>query len=171
MKRPAAAAASASTSARKRPAASSTHARKRPAASPEVPPEVPEVKIPEKEVKTPESKKKIQEEGEEEEKAEHDPVVEDVPSKSSVTSKPEDPDVLKKPSTKLVLPEDTKTDQDETNPANKTRGEIVQTIQKKNGWSLIQIRTPKGRLYWKFAHKDGEYFFSSKQAKQHGYED
>eukprot|EP00438_Fugacium_kawagutii_P011180 Skav236377 [mRNA] locus=scaffold2027:86877:87092:- [translate_table: standard] len=69
-----------------------------------------------------------------------------------------------------VLPADDKTSLDEKNP-KKTRGEIIQTIQKKNGWSLIQIKTAKGRAYWKYLNKDGEYYFSSKQAKEHGYED
>ena len=51
------------------------------------------------------------------------------------------------------------------------RGEIVQSIDKPNGWKLLQYRTPKGRLYWKWVAADGEYFFSKTKAVSYGYKE
>lgn len=80
--------------------------------------------------------------------------------------------VLKKPSasskiSKPVLPHDS-----ERAPLKATRGspKICQTIDKKNGWKLLQYETPKGRRYWKWLSPTGAYFFSEVKAKDHGYE-
>lgn len=96
-------------------------------------------------------------EGGEEETKEDDPIVEEESGKPG--SKPGV--TKKKPA--AVLPTS-------ASPAPK-RGQVVQTIQKPNGWQLVQIQTPSGRQYWKWISKDGLYYFSKVQAGAHGFKD
>ena len=51
------------------------------------------------------------------------------------------------------------------------RGKVVQTIDKPNGWKLVQIQTAKGRKYWKWIAQDGQYYFSRVKAEANGFQD
>ena len=54
---------------------------------------------------------------------------------------------------------------------NSERGKVVQTIDKPNGWKLVQIQTAKGRKYWKWIAQDGQYYFSRVKAEANGFQD
>lgn len=152
----------ATTSLMKRPAAPA--AMKRPAASPVVSkPEKPAVDLPSAPA-VPEKKDQTLGEDPEEEPTEHDPVIEEPQGLALGATPDSKAEVLKKPS-KPDLPE---TSQD---PSNVLRGQVVQTVEKTNGWKKVQIQTAKGRKYWKWVSADGSYFFSKVQAGAHGFQD
>lgn len=46
---------------------------------------------------------------------------------------------------------------------------VVEEIEYPLGWMAYKYRTQKGREYWKYVGPDGDYYFSQKVAKQHGF--
>ena len=146
----------------KRPAASPGPVLKRPATSTEGPepstPKTPEPSLPKTADLVEKNIAPDHEHGEEEPK-EEDPEIECDAKKGS---KPEV--TKKKPAT--LLP----TSEIPAEPASE-RGKVVQTIDKPNGWKLVQIQTAKGRKYWKWIAQDGQYYFSRVKAEANGFQD